>query len=48
MFNPHRWKRVECDHVKKGREKKQRSRIFQAYGNKIPYTPEDGHVGENM
>jgi hypothetical protein len=32
---------------KKGK-KKQRSRILQAYENKISYTPEDGHVGRNM
>jgi hypothetical protein len=40
----HKWKRAECDHVKKA-EKKQRSRILQAYENKISYTPEDGQVG---
>jgi hypothetical protein len=40
----HKWKRTECDHVKK----KQRSRILQAYGNKISYAPKDGHVGRNM
>jgi hypothetical protein len=28
--------------------KKQRSRILEAYENKIYYTPEDGHVGRNM
>jgi hypothetical protein len=26
----------------------QRIRILQAYENKISYTPEDGHVGQNM
>jgi hypothetical protein len=37
---------MQCDHIKKKRQKKkQRSRILQAYENKIPYTPEDGHVG---
>jgi hypothetical protein len=45
---PHGWKRAECDHVKKGSKKKQRSRILQAYENKIYYTLEDGHVGRNM
>jgi hypothetical protein len=28
--------------------KKQRSRVFQAYDNKLSYTLEDGHVGRNM
>jgi hypothetical protein len=34
--------------MKKRQEKKQGSRILQAYENKISYTPEDGHVGRNM
>jgi hypothetical protein len=35
---------MQCDHVKKKAEKKQGSRILQAYENKISYTPEDDHV----
>jgi hypothetical protein len=41
----HKWKHADCDHVKKEQKKKQRSRILQAYENKISYTLEDGHVG---
>jgi hypothetical protein len=32
----------------KDSENQQRSRILQAYENKISYTLEDGHVGRNM
>jgi hypothetical protein len=32
----------------KKKAEKQRSRILQAYENKISYTPEDGHVGRNI
>jgi hypothetical protein len=35
---------AECYHMGKKRQKKQRSRILQAYGNKISYANEDGHV----
>jgi hypothetical protein len=35
-----------CPREKKA--KKQRSRILQAYENKISFTLEDGHVGRNM
>jgi hypothetical protein len=37
----HKWKRAECGHVEKKGTKKERSRILQAYENKISYTPED-------
>jgi hypothetical protein len=30
----HKWKRAECDHVKKRQKKKQQNRILQAYENK--------------
>jgi hypothetical protein len=43
----HKWKHADCDYVKNA-EEKQRSRILQAYGNKIFYTLEDGHVGRSM
>jgi hypothetical protein len=42
-----KWKHAECDHVQKGR-KEQRSRILQAYENRISYTHEDGHVDQNI
>jgi hypothetical protein len=44
----HRWKHVECNHVGKKRQKKERSRILQANEYKIYCTHEDGHVGRNM
>jgi hypothetical protein len=41
----HKRKHEKCDYV---RERAEKSRILQAYDNKISYTFEDGHVGRNM
>jgi hypothetical protein len=38
----------DFQHLQGIEKKKQRSRILQAYENKISYTPEDGNVGRNM
>jgi hypothetical protein len=42
-----KWKRAECDLVKKGR-KPSEANSFRHMKIRIFYTPEDGHVGRNM
>jgi major membrane immunogen (membrane-anchored lipoprotein) len=42
-----KWKRAECDHVKKGKISRDVN-SFRHMKIKIPYKPEDGHVNRNM
>jgi hypothetical protein len=44
----HKWKRSECDHVRKKGKKTSEADSFRHMEIKIYYTLEDGHVGRNM